>query len=628
MRQGRFHLPDFKPAFLVVLLLASVAVLLNACGGGSPTTPAPPTATDTPCGYPGDTCTWTSTATPTSTATNTMTLTRTNSPTETDTFTPTLSPTVTDTPTVTRTPTATFTASSTATLTDSPTITDTTAFTFTATHTRTFTATFTRTSTFTATATLTPGACVRGSITYSGSLAAVGINHPLFLGLSQSSSFAGPNYSQGAVTVNGAGYNLASPGTGSVYLSYYFYAATGVTCEDLSGMLVTGPIKHQGDPYQSYNANCSLPVDPIPGTSPQTINLSFGDSCRMPGISGMVNYTGSLGSVSAGHDLHVRLYTDSSYSALAVDQGLTCNNTHYNVGLNGGGISQYLQAYYDADGSGDLSAGDPSINVGQVTLSTTANADIQFGDTAPTQTATPSGTQTPTGSISGTLTYTGGPVNGSNPIVVMAAGEDGPTTFDSEGGFGYTYTVTNGGSYTLANLPANTYIVQAYNAPGGTFQPGVPMELYGASGCVTGSSSYITVGSGNVPNINFNFGNTNRMYGVSGGITYTGSYTYNSNSQYQLVVVMYDNSAYENNRNSNWTQVASDASVYAITTPLDSGLWCSPLSVYVRAWVTLNACGETSHPCTGDPYWQGGPYTTSASLGNLSINFDDSQFFP
>jgi len=252
----------------------------------------------------------------------------------------------------------------------------------------------------------------------------------------------------------------------------------------------------------------------------------------------------------------------------------------------------------------------------------------------PTMTTTPTGTLTPTGSISGTLTYTAGTVNVSNTIFVSAAGESNYSTgeFDSSGGFGYTFVATDGGSYSINYLPANTYIVEAYyRVPGYTgsgeyYIPGGYAELYGASGCVTTSSSYVTVQNGNVPNINFNFGNTVQVYGMQGGVTYTGAHTYVSNSQYEIEVAIYDNSSYVNNRNQNWEAVKSDASTYSVIPPEDSGLWCSAQTYYVRAWVTLNSCGSND-VCTGDPYWQSGPVITSNTPGNLNITFDDTNIY-
>ncbi len=78
----------------------------------TPTNTPTPTPTDTPCGWPSNTCTFTSTFTPTST------------PTVTDSFTPTFTPTVTDTFTPTSTPTASFTHTNsfTPTLTPTPTL--------------------------------------------------------------------------------------------------------------------------------------------------------------------------------------------------------------------------------------------------------------------------------------------------------------------------------------------------------------------------------------------------------------------------------------------------------------------------------------------------------------------------
>jgi hypothetical protein len=111
----------FTHQVVITILFALPAVLFMSCSGKGPTapaatpTPAPPTATFTACGYPGNTCTFTSTPTPTDTVTITYT------PTNTNTFTNTFSPTITNTPTNTSTGTlspvytATFTRTSTKT---------------------------------------------------------------------------------------------------------------------------------------------------------------------------------------------------------------------------------------------------------------------------------------------------------------------------------------------------------------------------------------------------------------------------------------------------------------------------------------------------------------------------------
>ncbi len=116
--------------------------------------------TPTPCGYPGDTCTFTET--PTSTVTNTPTNTSTTTPTNTPTYsptetaTPTLTPTPTNTFTATVTPTYTSTATGTYTATNSPTLTPTSTPTLSQTPSPTPTPTNSLTTTDTPTVTYSP----------------------------------------------------------------------------------------------------------------------------------------------------------------------------------------------------------------------------------------------------------------------------------------------------------------------------------------------------------------------------------------------------------------------------------------------------------------------------------------
>ncbi|HUO58270.1 MAG TPA: hypothetical protein VMV05_08845 [bacterium] len=114
---------------LWVSLILTASILAISCSGNNPTapqpttTPVPPTATNTPCGYPGTLCTATNTSTNTSTSTPTSTFTLTATSTSTPTATNSATSTNTGTPTDTATVTPTFTP--TGTPTDTPTMTPT-----------------------------------------------------------------------------------------------------------------------------------------------------------------------------------------------------------------------------------------------------------------------------------------------------------------------------------------------------------------------------------------------------------------------------------------------------------------------------------------------------------------------
>ncbi len=115
------------------VLLSGFLLLSQGCPGKvalvSPVTPPTPTISDTPCGYPGNTCTFTFTSSPTNTGTSTPSATPTSSPTKTDTATITNTPTITNsftaTATPTLTPTGTLSPSLTPTFTGSPVATST-----------------------------------------------------------------------------------------------------------------------------------------------------------------------------------------------------------------------------------------------------------------------------------------------------------------------------------------------------------------------------------------------------------------------------------------------------------------------------------------------------------------------
>lgn len=107
-----------KKTYLVFLsVFAAIGFLGWNCSQNytvAPSSPGntPPTSTPTtvPCGYPGNTCTFTATLTPTGTPTPTNSFTITQTPTITNTPTMTFTPTITATPTLTLTPTVTSTA--------------------------------------------------------------------------------------------------------------------------------------------------------------------------------------------------------------------------------------------------------------------------------------------------------------------------------------------------------------------------------------------------------------------------------------------------------------------------------------------------------------------------------------
>ncbi len=123
--------------------------------------------TPTPCGYPGNTCTFTATVTNTSTrtATNTRTATPTKTSTNTSTDTPTNTPTNTSTNTSTDTATSSATNTVTATSTYTSTNSVTSTSTVTATNTSTSTPTITVTNTVTNSVTSTDTSTVTSTVT-------------------------------------------------------------------------------------------------------------------------------------------------------------------------------------------------------------------------------------------------------------------------------------------------------------------------------------------------------------------------------------------------------------------------------------------------------------------------------
>ena len=338
-----------------------------------------PTITDTPTSTPTITQTPTGTSTITNSPTNSPTVTNTPTNTSTITDTPVFTYTVTDTPTITDTPTSTptitFTLTDTATATDSPTVTDspTNSFTMTgtptATETSTNSATASSTGTATGTLTVTPsvtvagtatqtwnptvtGGALSGSVSYTGSLGTVDANHPIWVGLFNAASFNNP-VTYALVNTNGGSYNLQSKVPGTYYVATSYEAFGGASSSP------TGNGALSGNPFVVYGT----PNNCVPGSgAPVTLNqfsqgpaISFADDCKFEAttLTGTVSYSGSLGSVDAGHPLWVGLFASAN---LAQVQGgpltytlVNSNNGTYNLVVPGPGLF-YLAYSYEANG--------------------------------------------------------------------------------------------------------------------------------------------------------------------------------------------------------------------------------------------------------------------------------------
>ena len=330
---------------LVVLAsLVSVIGLPWACGH-NPLLP-PVTATSTPQTMP----TLTSTLTPT--VTGILTVTPTNS------FTPTMTGVFSATPTNSPTPTMTQTETATSTPTNMGGATSTN----TPTPVHTGTPCASATSTTTSCPTPTPSLNFSGSFSYTGSGTVDG-THLIYV-------FGGTGLNW--LYSNTGTYNLGTNWTGISGVHAYF---------DLNGLCnYWAPSPVPGMRYTSTGV-CSNPVivynypvtltGPI-GTTVVGPSVTLDDSCSFSGVYGTVNYTGSLGTVGLCRRIYVQAFSDPGYSVSLPESAVVSqNNVPYNFVTNyitgQSGLSPiYVRAFFDVDGNGVLSSGDPYSNLGQV----------------------------------------------------------------------------------------------------------------------------------------------------------------------------------------------------------------------------------------------------------------------
>ncbi|GEM_PF-2786475 len=613
--------------FSVILLgLALVQACSKSSSPSSPSSPPPPadTSTFTPTGtLPVNTATFTATntisvvtplltSTPTFTVTTaTPTLTGSNTPTSTFTpsYTATLSPTSPPTGTFSFTPTSTGTAtfSSTSTSTPTSTFTSTTTSTPTwtttgtqsptATPTTTGTPTSTDTPTPTATFTPTPNTAIRVAV---NSTPTVSASYPVGLHFDQNPNFSGSSGVDGFATSNGAA--VVVPVTaGNWYLvAYRNSVGDGST---------NGP--HVGDPYEIYS-NKTLP----PGTAivagagvTTDVAVTLTGSRTFPGVTGTVTYSGS-GTVSSSNQIRFQAYSDPSYLTpldLAGKANVQTNASRYDV-VTPNSTSVYLLGYFDADGNGSLSPGDPFVVMGYFDGTAAKSRDVTISDSNSWGTQTPNATSPYR--LSGSLTYGGslGTVSAGHPLWLAIFPDN---TLNSSSG---QYLGINPSSDYLVDLPANQsyYVVAFYSAttPGSNGPSmGDPYISYHVSpGCTIPPDGLAVSGP---TTQDFAIIDTCRLTGVQGTASYTGSGTVDNSHRIHLV-------AYTDNTYTTQVGFKSDVSnsgdPYQLIVP-------NGATAYQLAYFDADNSGDLS---VGDPYLAPGTFTASPNL-TRNITFDDSQ---
>ena len=222
---------------------------------------------------------------------------------------------------------------------------------------------------------------VNGTLTYTGSLAAVSNSNHVEVVLKST-----PDLNPGSddlfvhSATNGVTYTLYPYNIGTYYLVAFMGALNEPCLPTVAG---NAPTPLQGDPYYFYNGGSCGTATPLTITAGQpsaSITISFDDTCLLNGVSGTVSYTGSH-SVSGNNGIVVILYQDSAYTnrdTLSYNY-LSCNNTTYNVGTNSGS-TMYLMTFLDLAGTGLPATGDPYVKFGAITPSPTLNQNLTFSD--------------------------------------------------------------------------------------------------------------------------------------------------------------------------------------------------------------------------------------------------------
>ncbi len=672
---NRFSISDLKPLFLVLVLVV-IGAIINACGGKSPTapvataTPVPPTATDTPCGYPGNTCTSTFTSTVTNTATVTDTLTSTNTATLTNSPTLTFTATLSNTPTATNSPTNTSTPTNTATLTNSPTITFTPTLSDTPTQTYSPTITFTPTVTPTVTDSFTPtnsatnsntytptnsptvtptGIVITGNVSYTGSQGTVSSTDYIAVDVYNNNELVkGSNgvslMGAATITSNGGSFSIPISVTGTFYvLVNYNYSGYG------NGVDQGGPMP--GEPYAivTNTTGGTTGSTPAPGIAfsgaTNLGSISFGDSYFAYGVAAPVTYTAGSSYITSTNAIHYLAYAHGTNTLLTEGEAKTLPSKYTLTFLNSQPAIDIV-AFWDKEGSASLQAtpqaDDPQATYSNVSTNGTVGAPIS----APSIVLTPVFTITPTNTPSPTFTFTSTPTSTptNDPYVIKGTiqytGSDsvagqyllmmGTTCINCGNGTNSSWVTTGTKSvcnYTL-NLPSTgNYVLFAILSSVPNFNNtsppvGASYSFYGGACLTSGTPTTIAVSGPSTQTVNWTFGDSCVLDGIGGTISYTGVGAVNNNNG--LVVDAYVDPSYSTPvPNNNEAYVTVSGGTYNLVNT--SG---TPSSVYLQAYYQSNqGNGGGNGPVTGDPVTNLGLVTFNSVLTNKNITLNDSYLY-
>jgi hypothetical protein len=419
------------------------------------------------------------------------------------------------------------------------------------------------------------------------------------------------------INTNGGSYSFPVSAAGTYYLMAFVNGTNVPPCTSADSGT-------QGEVFQLYGGSCTA-SSPLTVTGNTTgVNFSFNDSCgQVTGVSGTVTYTGSR-TISPSNPLCIEAFSDSTYSTrVSTEYNVTCNNTPYSL-FTGGTTVLYLEAFVVLDGNyAHPDAGDPYVQLGAFTPSTTLNIPINFGDnnvygtpsSTPTVTVTPTITTTPAYSISGTVNYTGSitSVTTGHPVVILCGTSTSFSTYFRAGEVSanngsFSFPVTAAGTYYLS-LSVGTVDIPPCQK--NQITQGAVLGIYGS--CSTGLIP-INVTS-NTSGIGVTFDDScGQYYGESGGVTYTGSLGTVSSSK-PIVLRGYSDSGY--------TAMTGEDEITCNDTTYSEPATAGTSAKYYQAFVDLNG-DETLDP--GDPYINMGQFTPSTTL-TIPINFGDNNIY-
>ena len=154
---------------------------------------------------------------------------------------------------------------------------------------------------------------------------------------------------QTVVNENGGSFTLTAPVSGNYFLGYVLDVIPNGE----------GDIANVGEPFQFYNRRFVAPVDAI--AVPQSgLSLDFDDSARLPGIAGMITYTGSkYGPVSRGRKLRVAMFSDPSLTDDTDEMESVVTNGGRYDSITFDTMPRYLRAWLDVNGNGQFDSDEP-----------------------------------------------------------------------------------------------------------------------------------------------------------------------------------------------------------------------------------------------------------------------------